>query len=84
MPAEALTWLTYAGLGVFVGFFSGLLGIGGGTMIVPTLGLVFVAFGFPPGLVMELVSIQDQIVKLLKHILIQLKIQEKYLTLQKS
>ncbi|MDH5265100.1 MAG: sulfite exporter TauE/SafE family protein [Betaproteobacteria bacterium] len=54
MPAEALTWLTYAGLGVFVGFFSGLLGIGGGSMIVPTLGLVFVAFGFPPGQVMHL------------------------------
>lgn len=54
MPAEALTWLTYAGLGVFVGFFSGLLGIGGGSMIVPTLGLVFVAFGFPAAQVMHL------------------------------
>ncbi len=47
MPGEALTWLTYAGLGVFVGFFSGLLGIGGGAMTVPILGLVFLAFGFP-------------------------------------
>ena len=54
MPGDALTWLTYAGLGVFVGFFSGLLGIGGGSMIVPTLGLVFVAFGFAPGQVMPL------------------------------
>lgn len=54
MPGEALTWLTYAGLGVFVGFFSGLLGIGGGSMIVPILGLVFVAFGFAPDNVMHL------------------------------
>lgn len=54
MPGDALTWLTYAGLGVFVGFLSGLLGIGGGAVIVPTLGLVFVAFGFAPGLVMHL------------------------------
>ncbi len=54
MPPEALTWLTYAGLGVVVGFLSGLLGIGGGAVIVPTLGLVFVAFGFTPHLVMHL------------------------------
>ena len=54
MAGDALTWLTYAGLGVLVGFFSGLLGIGGGSMIVPTLGLVFVAFGFPPDQVMQL------------------------------
>lgn len=54
MPGEALTWLTYAGLGVFVGFFSGLLGIGGGSMTVPILGLVFVAFGFAPDQVMPL------------------------------
>ena len=48
MPGDPLTWLIYAALGVFVGFFSGLLGIGGGSMIVPTLGLAFVAFGFAP------------------------------------
>jgi uncharacterized membrane protein YfcA len=54
MPGEAATWLTYAVLGVFVGFFSGLLGIGGGSMIVPILGLTFVAFGFAPEQVMHL------------------------------
>lgn len=54
MPADPLTWLTYLGLGIFVGFFSGLLGIGGGSMIVPILGLVFVAFGFAPDQVMHL------------------------------
>jgi uncharacterized membrane protein YfcA len=52
MPGDPFTWLTYAGLGVFVGFFSGLLGIGGGAVTVPILGLVFVAFGFPSGQVM--------------------------------
>jgi len=54
MPGDALTWLTYAGLGVIVGFFSGLLGIGGGSMIVPILGLLFVASGFAPDQVMPL------------------------------
>lgn len=54
MPGDALTWLTYAGLGAVVGFLSGLLGIGGGAVIVPTLGLVFVAFGFAPDHVMHL------------------------------
>lgn len=54
MPGEAITWLTYALLGVFVGFFSGLLGIGGGSVIVPILGLAFVAFGFAPDQVMHL------------------------------
>ncbi len=54
MPGDAAVWLIYAGLGVFVGFFSGLLGIGGGAMTVPILGLVFVAFGFAPAQVMPL------------------------------
>lgn len=54
MPGDPLTWLAYAGLGVFVGFFSGLLGIGGGALTVPILGLVFVAFRFPAAQVMPL------------------------------
>jgi uncharacterized membrane protein YfcA len=54
LPAELVPWLTYAALGVFVGFFSGLLGIGGGSMIVPVLGLTFVAFGFAPDQVLHL------------------------------
>jgi len=54
LPAELVPWLTYAALGVFVGFFSGLLGIGGGSMIVPVLGLTFVAFGFSPDQVLHM------------------------------
>lgn len=54
LPPDLLPWLTYAALGVFVGFFSGLLGIGGGSMIVPVLGLTFVAFAFSPDQVLHL------------------------------
>lgn len=39
-------WLTYLGVGVFVGFFAGLLGIGGGAVMVPILSLTFAASGF--------------------------------------
>ncbi len=54
LSADLVAWITYAVLGVFVGFFSGLLGIGGGSMIVPILGLTFVAFGFSPEQVLHL------------------------------
>ena len=54
LPADLIPWLTYAALGVFVGFFSGLLGIGGGSMIVPVLGLTFVAFNVSPDQVLHL------------------------------
>ena len=54
LPPELVPWITYAALGVFVGFFSGLLGIGGGSMIVPVLGLTFVAFGVSPDQVLHL------------------------------
>jgi uncharacterized protein len=39
-------WWAYLALGVFVGFFSGLLGIGGGSAMVPVLAFVFAAKGF--------------------------------------
>jgi len=54
LSPDLLPWITYAALGVFVGFFAGLLGIGGGSMIVPVLGLIFVAFDFPPDQVLHL------------------------------
>jgi uncharacterized membrane protein YfcA len=39
-------WWVYLGLGAFVGFFSGLLGIGGGSAMVPVLAFVFAAEGY--------------------------------------
>lgn len=40
-------WLIYLLTGAFVGFFAGLLGIGGGLIIVPVLITVFTAQDFP-------------------------------------
>ena len=39
-------WWAYLALGAFVGFFSGLLGIGGGSAMVPVLAFIFSAKGF--------------------------------------
>ena len=47
-------WLAYLGLGAFAGFFAGLLGIGGGSLMVPVLVMLFAAQGFPTGEVMHL------------------------------
>ncbi|MEQ1516794.1 MAG: TSUP family transporter, partial [Usitatibacteraceae bacterium] len=43
---EITYWLVYLGVGVFVGFFAGLLGIGGGSVMVPILSLTFASQGF--------------------------------------
>ncbi|MCH8553428.1 MAG: sulfite exporter TauE/SafE family protein [Natronospirillum sp.] len=44
----ALEWLlSYLGLGVFVGFMAGLLGVGGGTLMVPVLTTLFLLQGMP-------------------------------------
>ena len=40
-------WLAYLALGAFVGFFAGLLGVGGGGVMVPVLTTFFVAQDFP-------------------------------------
>jgi uncharacterized membrane protein YfcA len=40
-------WLAYLAIGLAVGFFAGLLGIGGGAVMVPMLVLVFTAQGLP-------------------------------------
>jgi uncharacterized membrane protein YfcA len=48
-------WLAYVGLGAFTGFFAGLLGIGGGLVMVPTLTMMFAEqAGFPPGEVLRM------------------------------
>ena len=44
----------YLGIGAVVGFFAGLLGIGGGIIIVSALALMFAAHGFAPEFVMHL------------------------------
>ncbi len=45
---------TYLAVGVLVGFFAGLLGIGGGIIIVSTLALMFTAHAFPAPFVMHM------------------------------
>ena len=42
-----LWWLAYPVLGAAVGFFAGLLGVGGGGIMVPMLTTFFLAQGFP-------------------------------------
>src|SRR5437868_6213209 len=46
--------LAYLAIGAATGFFAGLLGIGGGTIIVSSLALMFSAQGFPPDSVMHM------------------------------
>ena len=41
-------WLIYLALGGVVGYFAGLLGIGGGLVLVPVLAMLFTAQDFPP------------------------------------
>jgi uncharacterized membrane protein YfcA len=43
----------YLAIGAAVGFFAGLLGIGGGTIIVSSLAIMLSAHGFPPEYVMH-------------------------------
>lgn len=47
-------WWAYLALGAFVGFFAGLLGIGGGAAMVPVLAFVYAAKGFDPAQVVHL------------------------------
>ena len=46
--------LAYLAIGAATGFFAGLLGIGGGTIIVSSLALMFAAQGFPAEFVMHM------------------------------
>jgi len=47
-------WWAYLALGSFVGFFAGLLGIGGGAAMVPVLAFIYAAKGFDAGHVVHL------------------------------
>lgn len=47
-------WLAYAGLGLFAGFFAGLLGIGGGAVMVPILAVIFATQHLPAEHIMHL------------------------------
>ena len=47
-------WLIYLLVGTVVGFFAGLLGIGGGLIIVPALTTLFIAQDFPPDRILHL------------------------------
>jgi uncharacterized membrane protein YfcA len=49
-----LWWLSYLVLGAFVGFFAGLLGVGGGAIMVPVLTTLYVMQGFPADRVVHL------------------------------
>ena len=45
----SIEWIVaYLALGAFVGFFAGLLGVGGGGIMVPMLTTMFAMQGFPP------------------------------------
>ena len=47
-------WPAYLLLGAVVGFFAGLLGIGGGLILVPVLTVIFTAQHFPPDRILHL------------------------------
>lgn len=47
-------WFVYLLLGAIVGFFAGLLGIGGGLIIVPALTFIFTAQDFPADRILHL------------------------------
>lgn len=47
-------WIGYLLLGLFVGLFAGMLGIGGGTMLVPLMVFMFSAQQFPEGRMLHL------------------------------
>ena len=54
MSAISAWWLVYPVMGLFAGFFAGLLGIGGGMILVSLMVMAFNAQGFPADRVMHL------------------------------
>jgi len=49
-----LWWITYLLMGLFVGFFAGLLGIGGGLILVTLMVYLFTLQGFPADRILHL------------------------------
>ncbi len=54
MPTELLVWFAYLVLGVIAGLVGGLLGLGGGIIIVPSLLFLFIWQGLPAEILMHL------------------------------
>jgi len=54
MPTELLIWPAYLVLGVIAGLVGGLLGLGGGILIVPSLLFLFIWQGMPTEILMHL------------------------------
>ncbi len=54
MASLSIWWLIYPLMGLFAGFFAGLLGIGGGMILVSLMVFAFNAQGFPDDRVMHL------------------------------
>ncbi|MFN8750855.1 MAG: sulfite exporter TauE/SafE family protein [Betaproteobacteria bacterium] len=54
MPGVSWWWVVYPAMGLFAGFFAGLLGVGGGLILVSLMVIAFNAQGFPPDRIMHL------------------------------
>lgn len=54
MPDFSIWWVAYPAMGLFAGFFAGLLGLGGGMILVSLMAIAFNAQGFPADRIVHL------------------------------